>query len=93
MISLLKLILAVIEIYMFCVIASVVMSWLIHFQVVNTQNRFVYIVYDTITRLTEPALKRIRRIMPSLGGLDLSPIVLILLLYFTQDLLMEYWPR
>jgi YggT family protein len=93
MISLLKLILTVIELYMYCVIASVVMSWLIHFEVVNTRNRFVYIVYDTITRITEPALKRIRRIMPNLGGLDLSPIVLIMLLYFGQNLVFEYWPR
>ncbi len=93
MISLLKLILTVIELYMYCVIASVVMSWLIHFEVVNTRNRFVYIVYDTITRITEPVLKRIRRIMPNLGGLDLSPIVLIMLLYFGQNLVIEYWPR
>ncbi len=93
MISLLNLILTVIELYMYCVIASVVMSWLIHFEVVNTRNRFVYILYDTITRITEPVLKRIRRIMPNLGGLDLSPIVLIMLLFFGQNLLIEYWPR
>lgn len=93
MISLLNLFLTVIELYMYCVIASVVMSWLIHFEVVNTRNRFVYIVYDTLTRLTEPVLKRIRRIMPNLGGLDLSPIVLIMLLFFGQNLMIEYWPR
>lgn len=93
MMSLLNLILTVVELYMYCVIASVVMSWLIHFEVVNTRNRFVYIVYDTITRITEPVLKRIRRIMPNLGGLDLSPIVLIMLLFFGQNLLIEYWPR
>jgi YggT family protein len=91
--STLILVISIINIYIYCLVASVVMSWLIHFEVVNTRNRFVYIVYDTLTRLTEPALKRIRRIMPNLGGLDLSPIVLIMLLYFGQNLVIEYWPR
>ena len=91
--SLLWLITELIWLYMICVIISVVMSWLIHFQVVNMSNRFVYIVYDVVHRLTEPALKRIRRIMPSLGGLDLSPIVLLLLLTFGRGVIVEYWPR
>jgi YggT family protein len=90
--SLLWLIVQVIQLYIWCLVISVVMSWLIHFQVVNMSNRFVYMVYDVVYRLTEPALKRIRRLLPNLGGLDLSPIVLLLLLVFGRGLLDEYWP-
>lgn len=93
MIALLKLILAVIDIYVFVLIASVIMSWLVAFSVLNTSNRFVYLVYDSLYRITEPALRPIRRFMPNLGGIDLSPLVLLLLLYFLQNLLVEYWPR
>lgn len=91
--SLLWLIVQVIQLYIWCLVISVVMSWLIHFQVLNTTNRFVYVVYDMLHRLTEPALKRIRSIMPNLGGIDISPVILILLLFFGQNLLIEYWPR
>jgi YggT family protein len=65
------------------------MSWLIAFNVVNTRNRFVYTVADIAYKLTEPALRPIRRILPNLGGIDLSPLVLILLLGFIQRLLPE----
>lgn len=91
--SLLGLIIAVLDIYKWCVILSVVMSWLIHFSVINTHNRFVYVVNDVLWRLTEPVFRRIRRYMPNLGGIDLSPIVVLLLLVFAQSLLIEYWPR
>lgn len=91
--SLLWLIVNVINLYIWCIILSVVMSWLIHFNVINLRNQFVYIVNDVLWRLTEPALRRIRRYMPNLGGVDLSPIVLLLLLWFAQSLLIEYWPR
>lgn len=77
----------VIGFYIWLVIISVIMSWLVSFSVVNTQNRFVYMVMDFLYRVTEPVLKPIRRIMPNLGGLDLSPIVLIFLLWFLRDLL------
>lgn len=91
--SLLWLIVQVISLYTWCVILSVIISWLIHFSVVNLQNRFVYVVNDVLRRVTEPALGRIRRYMPNLGGIDLSPIALLLLLWFAQRLLIEYWPR
>ncbi len=91
--SLLWLIVQVIQLYIWCLVISVVMSWLIHFQVLNTTNRFVHLVYDMLQRLTDPALKRIRRVMPDLGGIDISPVILILLLFFGQNLLIEYWPR
>lgn len=89
MLSLLWLINTVIQIYIFILIVQVVMSWLIAFNVVNTRNRFVYMVADVAYKLTEPALRPIRRILPNFGGIDLSPVVLILLLGFIQRLLNE----
>ena len=93
MISLLNLIHSVILLYLWCVVISVALSWLVAFNVVNTRNRFVYMVGDVLNRITEPALSRIRRGMPNLGNIDLSPVVLIIFLYFLSDLLIEYWPR
>lgn len=81
---LLWLILTAIDIYMFFVIAAVILSWLVAFDVVNTRNRFVFMVSDFMYRLTEPAFRPIRRIMPHFGGIDLSPLVLIVLLYFAK---------
>lgn len=77
----------VIDLYIWVLIIGAVLSWLIAFNVVNTRNRFVYLVGDFINRITEPALRPIRRILPNLGGIDLSPLVLILLLIFTQQVL------
>lgn len=77
----------VIGFYIYLVIFSVIMSWLVSFQVVNTQNKFVYMIMDFLHRITEPALRPIRRFMPSLGGLDISPIVLLFVLWFVRDLL------
>lgn len=82
----------VIQLYVWVIILQVVMSWLIAFNVINTNNRFVYLVGDFLYRLTEPAMRPIRRILPNLGGIDLSPMVLLLLLIFAQRLLNEYWP-
>ncbi|MDX5364916.1 MAG: YggT family protein [Alphaproteobacteria bacterium] len=87
MIALLNLLVSLISIYVWVLIIGVVLSWLIAFNVVNTQNRFVYMVADTINRLTEPALRPIRNILPNLGGIDISPVILILLLFFVQNLL------
>ena len=63
------------------------------FNVINMTNQFVYTVSNILYRLTEPALQPIRRFMPNLGGLDVSPVILLLLLYFVQSLLHEYWPH
>ena len=87
MIALLNLLVTLISIYVWVLIIGVVLSWLIAFNVVNTQNRFVYMVADTINRLTEPALRPIRNLLPNLGGIDISPVILILLLFFLQNLL------
>ena len=88
--SLIYLVLQVISLYIWVVIASAILSWLIAFNVVNTGNRFVYMIADTLHRLTEPALGPLRRFMPNLGGIDISPVALILLLIFAQNLIIEY---
>lgn len=89
MLSLLKLIDTVVTLYIYVIIAGVVMSWLIAFNVVNVRNRFVYSLSSAIDQLTEPAYRRIRRFLPPLGGLDLSPVVLILGLMFLRNLMWE----
>jgi YggT family protein len=89
MYSLLALISTVIQIYIYILIASAVLSWLIAFNVVNTRNQAVAMIADVLYRLTEPVLRPIRNILPNFGGLDISPVVLILLLYFARSLLFE----
>ena len=89
--SLLILITQVIQLYTWVIIIGAVLSWLIAFGVVNTHNRFVYSVVDIIYRVTEPALRPIRRFLPDLGGIDISPVVLLLLLYFLQNLIWEIY--
>ena len=79
----------VIELFIWCLIISAILSWLIAFNVVNTQNRIVFMIGDFLHRITEPALRPIRRLLPNLGGIDISPIVLLLLLFFIQRLLIE----
>jgi YggT family protein len=93
MISLYIIIDKLIEIYSYLVIASVILSWLVAFNVVNTHNRIVGTIGEFLYRITEPALAPIRRYIPAIGGLDLTPIVLLFLLYFARLLLAEYWPR
>ncbi len=77
----------VLGLFVWILILAVIMSWLISFNVVNTTNRFVHMFSDDLYRITEPALRPIRRFMPSLGGLDLSPIVLLLVIWFVRDVL------
>ena len=91
--ALLILIDTVIDLYIWVLIIWVILNWLIAFNVINTRNRFVYSVGDFLNRVTEPVLRPLRRVLPSPGGIDLSPLVLILLLYFIRNLLFEYWPR
>jgi YggT family protein len=87
MFALIQLVDTVIQIYTWIIILYVVLSWLIAFNVVNTRNRFVYMVADGLFRLTDPVLKPIRRIIPAVGGFDLSPVVAILLLFFIRNLI------
>jgi YggT family protein len=90
MYSLLGLIILVARLYIYILVAAAVLSWLIAFNVVNTRNQFVAAVADALWRLTEPVLRPIRRILPNLGGLDLSPVVVILLLILLINLVTNY---
>ena len=89
MLALLTLVSSVIQIYIWMLIISALLSWLVMFDVVNTRNRFVYQVMDFLYRITEPVLRPIRRVIPSIGGIDISPILLILLLIFARNLMWE----
>ena len=81
----------VINLYIWVVIIGAVLSWLIAFNVVNTHNRFVYSVADILYRVTEPALRPIRSVIPNLGGVDISPVILILFLIFLRDVVLLGW--
>ena len=80
----------VLDLYIWLLIASAILSWLIAFNVVNTRNQFVSAVAEFLYRITEPVLAPIRRMLPSLGGLDISPIILILLIMFIQRVIAYY---
>ena len=84
MIALYYLALQVIKLYSYVVIANVVISWLVAFNVLNTSNRFVYSILEFTYRLTGPILNRIRGFLPNLGAFDISPIILLLLLWFIE---------
>ena len=79
----------VLELYIWVIIASVILSWLIAFNVINTSNSFVRQIGGFLDRATEPALRPIRGILPNLGGIDIAPVVLILLLIFVRRLLWQ----
>jgi len=83
-IAIFYLVLQVLKFYSYIVIANVLISWLIAFNVLNTQNRFVYSILDLTYRLTNPILNKIRRFLPNLGTLDISPIILLLLIWFIE---------
>ena len=77
----------IVDFFIWAVILSALMSWLVGFQILNINNKLIYIIADFLNRLTEPFLRPIRRILPYLGGIDLSPVILILLLIFLKDLI------
>jgi YggT family protein len=89
MIRLLDFIISLITLYIYVIIASAVMSWLIAFNVVNPYNQFVRSIWQALNAVTEPLLRPIRRWMPDLGGIDISPVVLILLCMFLQAVVIE----
>ena len=80
---------SIITIYIWIVIINAILSWLVAFNILNTQNRFVFSVLDTTYKLTNPALNQIRRFLPSFGSIDISPVVLILFLMFIRNLVFE----
>jgi YggT family protein len=84
MIAIFYLVLQILKLYSYIVIANVVISWLIAFNVLNTQNRFVYSILEMTYRLTGPALNKIRSLLPNLGSLDISPVILLLLIWFIE---------
>ena len=84
MIAIFYLVLQILKIYTYVVIANVVISWLVAFNVLNTSNRFVYSILELTYRLTDPILNRIRRFLPNLGAFDISPIILLLLIWFIE---------
>ena len=81
------LILTVIDLYIWLLIASAVLSWLVAFNVVNTRNPLVANIGEFLYRITEPALRPIRNMLPNLGGIDVSPVILIILLLFLKQLI------
>ena len=84
MIAIFYLVLQILKLYSYVVIVNVIVSWLISFNILNTQNRFVYSILELSYRLTEPILNKIRRFLPNLGSLDISPIILLLLIWFIE---------
>ena len=89
MVALLLLVVQVIGIYKWILIASVVLSWLVAFNAVNTRNRFVAVAGDFLFRVTEPVLRPIRRVIPVVGGIDISPLILFFILWFIQMLILN----
>ena len=79
----------VITIYLWIIIINAVLSWLVAFNVLNTQNRFVFSVLNSTYKLTDPALNKIRRFIPTFGSIDISPVILILLLMFLRNIIFE----
>ena len=84
MIAIFYLVLQILKLYSYVVIANVVISWLIAFNILNTSNRFVYSILEFTYRLTDPILNKIRRFLPNLGSFDISPIILLLLIWFIE---------
>ena len=79
----------IIYLYVWILIINAVLSWLVAFNVLNTQNRFVFSVLEVTYKLTDPLLNYIRKFLPNLGSIDISPVVLILLIYFVRDLISD----
>ena len=79
----------IITIYLWIIIINAILSWLVAFNVLNTQNRFVFSVLDATYKLTDPALNKIRRYIPTFGSIDISPVVLILILIFLRNIIFE----
>ena len=84
MIAIFYLVLQVLKLYSYVVIANVLISWLVAFNILNTQNRFVYSILEMTYRLTDPILNKIRTFLPNLGSLDISPVILLLLIWFIE---------
>ena len=92
--AILDVILLVLDLYQWVIIAVAVMSWLIAFDVLNIRQNFVRSIWNALNAVTEPLLRPIRRVLPNLGGLDISPVILLLIIYFLQRVIYYYiYPR
>ncbi len=88
--AVLDVVLLALQIYTWLLIISAILSWLIAFNVLNTRNQFVSTVWDMLYRITEPALRPIRNMLPNMGGIDISPIILLLLIFFIERVIVLY---
>lgn len=88
--AILDVILLILDLYFWVIIASAILSWLIAFDVVNMRNQIVATIYNVLHQLTEPLLRPIRQVMPNLGAIDISPVILLLLIFFVQRLIVYY---
>ena len=88
--SVLDVIMVILQLYWWVLLIMIIMSWLISFNVINTRNQFVEAVWRVVNQLTEPLLNPIRRVMPNFSGLDISPIILFLIIFFIQQLILRY---
>jgi YggT family protein len=88
--ALLDVIVILLQLYIYLLIAAAVLSWLVAFNVVNARNQFVAMIGDFLYRVTEPVLRPIRNVMPNLGGIDISPVILILIIILIEKLIYYY---
>ena len=88
--AILDVLLVVLQLYTYVIIAAVILSWLVAFNAVNRYNDVVRSIWNFVTALTEPLLRPIRGIIPNLGGIDISPLILLLLIYFLQQVIYMY---
>tara|TARA_Y100000768_G_C23542116_1_gene479687 strand:+ start:275 stop:559 length:285 start_codon:yes stop_codon:yes gene_type:complete len=79
----------VLTFYLYIIIINVILSWLISFRVINISNQIVRMFYEASWRLTEPVYARVRNILPNLGGIDISPVIVSILIIFLKNLLIE----
>ena len=89
MCAIFALVYTVLDLYAFFIIVHVILSWLVAFRIINTTNNFVQMVWDFLRRLVDPACQSIRSLLPPIGGIDLSPLVLLLMVYFVQRILVD----
>ncbi|MEW6438561.1 MAG: YggT family protein [Pseudomonadota bacterium] len=88
--AILDVLLLILQIYTYIIIIVAIMSWLIAFNVINVYNDVVRTIWNALNAVTEPLLKPIRNVLPALGGLDISPVILLLLIFLVQDIIERY---
>ncbi len=88
--AILDVVLLLLRLYTYLIVISAILSWLIAFNVINVHNDLVRSIWNALTALTEPVLRPIRQITPNLGGIDISPVILLLLIFLIQDIIWTY---